>query len=225
MQTVVYVYLCIGSRKSAVLPALYIYIPYSGIFSASAPSLASIPTAVSLASAGEYTTPTTALALMLNSLTGDLPQAAKDMVFISSGLPTVPKQLLEKIQHWEYVDPAELLPAPSTYDECANPPVKFTLFPGCEILRPRRRQIESIIDWVKAFTVCSAALLQKHPDQRNELLAYQLTIIRAAQQYDGLNGGLMTLTFALPQQLPITKHGPSLIQIYTLHSSRGGRNW
>ena len=58
--------------------------------------------------------------------------------------------------------------------------------PGCEILRPKRRQIESIVDWVKAFTVYCAALLQKHPEQRNELLAYQLTIIKASQQYDGL---------------------------------------
>lgn len=84
------------------------------------------------------------------------------------------------------MDLAELLPAPTAYDEIMNPPAKFTLFPGCEILRPKRRQIESIIEWVKAFTVYSAALLQKFPEQRNELLAYQLTIIKASQQYDGL---------------------------------------
>ena len=139
-----------------------------------------------LASTGECSTPTTALALMLNSLTGNIPHAAKDRVFISSGLPTVPKQLLEKIQRWEYIDLVELLPAPTVYDEMVNAPAKFTFFPGCEILRPKRRQIESIVDWVKAFTVYCAALLQKHPEQRNELLAYQLTIIKASQQYDGL---------------------------------------
>ena len=201
MQTVVCIFALTAERVLCSL--FFIYTPYSGIFSIYSSSwtgqhaskysvpasgdnstiLSKHPTAVSLASAGEYTTPTTALVLMLNSLTVDLPQAAKDRVFISSGLPTVPKQLQEKIQHWEYVNLAELMPTPSTYDEFASPPAKFTLFPGCEIQRPRRRQIESIIDWVKAFTVYSAALLQK---QRNELLACQLTIIKAPQQYDRL---------------------------------------
>ena len=38
----------------------------------------------------------------------------------------------------------------------------------------------------EAFTVYTAAIVQKHPAEVNELLAYQLTIIKAAQQYDGL---------------------------------------
>jgi hypothetical protein len=46
--------------------------------------------------------------------------------------------------------------------------------------------METIIEWVKAFTVYTAVLLQKHPAQVNELLAYQLTIIKSSQQYDGL---------------------------------------
>ena len=94
--------------------------------------------------------------------------------------------MLEKIQRWEFIDLVELLPAPTLHDELTNPPAKFALFPGCELVRPKRRQIESILEWVKAFTVYMAALLQKYPAQTNELLAYQLTIIKAAQQYDGL---------------------------------------
>jgi hypothetical protein len=60
-------------------------------------------------------------------------------------------------------------------------PARFTLFPGCEFIRPKRRQIETIMELVKAFTVYTAVLLQKHPAQVNELLAYQLTIIKASQ--------------------------------------------
>jgi hypothetical protein len=39
---------------------------------------------------------------------------------------------------------------------------------------------------VKAFTVFTAAVALKDPAQVVELLAYQLTIIYAAQSYDGL---------------------------------------
>ena len=129
-----------------------------------------------------------ALALMLNAASGNLPQdaLAGDRVFITHGLPTVPKSLLEKIQRWEFIDLVDLLPAQSAHDDLMNPMARFTLFPGCEFIRPKRRQIQSIMEWVKAFTVYMAVLLQKHPSQLMEMLAYQLTVIKAAQQYDGL---------------------------------------
>ena len=39
---------------------------------------------------------------------------------------------------------------------------------------------------MKAFAIYMAAIAQKHPSMITELLAYQLTIIKASQQYDGL---------------------------------------
>ena len=109
-------------------------------------------------------------------------------VLIGSGLPTIPKELLEKIQSWEFVDMTELLPAAST-DESAwltNSP-RFSLFPGMEMTRPRRHQVSSIAQWVQCFAVYIAAVVAKHPSMVNELLAYMLTIIKASQQYDGLH--------------------------------------
>ena len=72
----------------------------------------------------------------------------------------------------------ELLPAQSVHDHLADAQAQFTLFPGCEFLRPRRPQLETITDWVKAFTIYVAVLLQRFPESTTELLA--------AQQYNGL---------------------------------------
>ena len=88
-------------------------------------------------------------------------------VAIENGLPTVPKSFVEKIQKWEYVVVADLLPAQSLHDQMTNSRARFTLFPGCELV---------------CFT---AVVTMKEPALVSELLAYQL-IIKAAQSHDGL---------------------------------------
>ena len=67
-----------------------------------------------------------------------------------------------------------------------SPPACFTLFPGCEFVRQKKKQIESNTDWIQAFTLYTVALTSKFPSATCELLAYQLTIIKASEQYDGL---------------------------------------
>ena len=112
-----------------------------------------------------------------------------ERVFIGNGLPALPKKLLTKIRNWEYVELADLLPAPhSAGDPYGNgpPAARFPLFPGCEVVRHKRRQITSISQWTQALTIYTAALVSVHPSATLELLAYMLTIIRASQQYDGL---------------------------------------
>ena len=112
-----------------------------------------------------------------------------ERVFIGNGLPALPKKLLTKIRNWEYIELADLLPAPhSAGDPYGNgpPAARFPLFPGCEVVRHKRRQITSISQWTQAFTIYTAALVSVHLSATLELLAYMLTIIRASQQYDGL---------------------------------------
>ena len=89
---------------------------------------------------------------MLSALSGDPASQLKqcgERVAIGSGLSTVPKRLVERIQKWEYVDLAELLPSQSLHDQIVDSRARFTLFPGYEIVRPKKRQVESITDWVK----------------------------------------------------------------------------
>ena len=112
--------------------------------------------------------------------------AAKDRVFIGQGLPTVPKTLVNKIQRWEFVDLAELLPATSAHDTATETAAQFTLFLGYELTHARKRQINTITEWVQAFSVLAAIILPKFPAYTVQMMAYQPTILKAAQQYDGL---------------------------------------
>ena len=129
----------------------------------------------------------------IKHLTGpsQLPPAATDRVLVGQGIPTIPKALLQKIRKWEYVDLTDLLPTSSSHDSAStsshSPTTWFSLFPGCELVRPRKCQIATIADWVQAFTVYTVALVSEHPSATLEMLAYMLTIIKASQQYDGLH--------------------------------------
>lgn len=187
---------------------LYLYYCYLPAAAANTP-LGGMPTSLpNLPIASSYQTPTTtsvaggssncntvgsapsldpALAWLLQSMaagTSRLPTAS-ERVLIGQGIPTIPKQLLHKIRNWEYIDLAELLPAASTPPTDVAP-ARFSLFPGCEVVRQKKRQITSIADWVQAFAVYMAAIVSEHPSATLELLAYMLTIIKASQQYDGL---------------------------------------
>ena len=165
-------------------------IPALPVAAASRPSPSEPPATASSATVAA----SLAWATMLSALSGDPASGdpasqlkqCRERVAIGSGLPTVPKRLVERIQKWEYVDLAELLPSQSLHDQVVDSRAKFTLFPGYEIVRPKKRQVESITDWVKAFTVFTAVVATTEQTRVPELLAYQLTIIKAAQSYDGL---------------------------------------
>ena len=96
-----------------------------------------------------------ALALVLKSLAGDQPATlhSSEHVLIGTGLPTIPKPLLEKIQRWEYVDLVDLLPAPSSDDAIAvaAAPAHFSLFAGCEFVRHKKKQLSSVEEWDSGF--------------------------------------------------------------------------
>ena len=181
--------------SSGALGAMPSTIPALPVVAASLPSVTSVPpTPVSSATVVAPLTPggsdvALAWASLFSAMSGNPTTPLKsgsERVAIGNGLPTVPKSLVEKIQKWEYVDLADLLPAQSLHDQMTNSRVRFALFPGCELVRSKRRQIESITEWVKAFTVFTAVVAMKEPALVSELLAYQLTIIKAAQSYDGL---------------------------------------
>ena len=105
-----------------------------------------------------------------------------DRVSIGHGLPKVPKSLLERIQWWEFIDLAELVPPQSVHDQMIDTQARFTLF---ELIRLKRKQT--------TYTVYVAVLLKKFPEQRSELLPYLLAIIRwpstqhLAANFPGLN--------------------------------------
>ena len=88
----------------------------------------------------------------------NLSLAYQERVLIGQGIPTIPKQLLQKIRSWEYIDLAELHPAANSPPTDAAP-ARFLLFPGCEVVRQKKQQITTIADWVQAFAVYMAAIV------------------------------------------------------------------
>ena len=163
-------------------------LPELPVFSTASPAVAlTLPSQATAAAAPSDSM----LSWVLQTLAGQ-PQAATasgERVMVGDGLPAIPKRLLAKIRNWEYVDLTELLPAADvSVDAENNGPLaaRFPLFPGCEVVRHKKRQIQTIAQWIQAFTIYTAALVSAHPSATLELLAYSLTIIKASQQYDGL---------------------------------------
>jgi hypothetical protein len=157
-----------------------------------------------------------AWAMVLNAMSGGLaaqPKLSGERVFIGNGLPSNPKTLLDKIERFEFIDLAELLPSNSWHDQITEARAKFTLFPGCELVKPKRKQLETITEWVKAFLIYMAAIAQKHSSMVTELLAYQLTTIK---EYTTVcSGGPMIHISEWPPRRQVTGHGPSWTWIYT----------
>ena len=70
------------------------------------------------------------------------------------------KKLLDRMYRWKYIDLTELLPQTSAHN-VATPEVDphcFVLFPGCEFIKPKKHKMDSITEWVKAFTIYMAAM-------------------------------------------------------------------
>lgn len=83
-------------------------------------------------------------------------------MLIGLGLPTIPKHLLEKIQWWEYIEMANLLPSTITDDSAlpaSSTPAHFPLFPGYEIIISKKQNVTSIAEWVQVFAVYMAAIV------------------------------------------------------------------
>ena len=114
--------------------------------------------------------------MVLYAMSGGLaaqPKPSSEQVFIDNGLLSIPKTLLDKIERFEFIDLAELLPSNPWRDQITEALAKFTLFPGCELVKPKLMQLEIIAEWVKAFSVYMAAIVQKHSSMVTELLACQ----------------------------------------------------
>ena len=81
-----------------------------------------------------------------------------------------------------YVELTELRPAGTLNQEPEAQ--NCIIMPGLEITQANRKQIKDVIIWVQYFGVYIAALCQQHSSAIQEMLAYMLIIIRAAQEFE-----------------------------------------
>lgn len=92
-------------------------------------------------------------------------ETRNNMVSIGTGLPPVPRKLVERIQAGEYVDMVELLPDRlSAHGSGIAKEEKE--------LKRTKHQITSIAEWVQCFGVYIAVVISKSPDRTIGLPVY-----------------------------------------------------
>ena len=169
---------------------------------------------------------------LLHALMGVPPPTpvSSQRVLVSPGIPTIPRNLVQKIRRWEYVELVDLLPAASSADQASAlmaPAAKFSLFPGLEVVHKRKRQIANITDWTQAFLVfrraddgtpighAGAVGIRSHNNKG------QPTVRRALLEI--LRHPLQDKCRCLRQQIVVTpRHGPLHSVLYGQGKARAG---
>ena len=144
---------------------------------------ASIP---ATGASGTTANPVNQLTLLTSLLGGQ--SLHNERLFIASGIPTVPKKLVAQMRDFKFIDLADLLPprdaheglVPETHSQ------RYTFFPGWELVRPKRRQVTEIVDWVCAYAIYMACMAQQSPQFIPEMIAHLLTVVRTSEEYEGL---------------------------------------
>ena len=67
-----------------------------------------------------------------------------------------------------------------------EPDQKLLVWPACglQLTKSRKKPIKDLSTWVQCFVVYLGVMSKKHPAAVPEMLAYMLTIIRAAQEFE-----------------------------------------
>ena len=106
---------------------------------------------------------------------------------LGRGFPLIPAKLVQKIQCWQYISMAELLPDNLELARRSSESPNNTM--SCSSRSVRRRELShdqnGLLAWSVCFSTFAAILGQKHPGKLKELLAYQATVIIEASRFNG----------------------------------------
>jgi hypothetical protein len=94
-------------------------------------------------------------------------------VFMGDGLPPVPAKLADKIGKGEFVEMLELLPE------------VWTNQGGDKKRSSSKKKIQDINIWLQCYALYVGVRALKAPKLIPELMAYQISILRASQEYEG----------------------------------------
>ena len=89
--------------------------------------------------------------------------------------------MVEKIQSGEFIDLAELLPD-RIGSLSGNPTLEDEDRVGS---KKKKRQVTTILEWVRCFSLYMAIIALKHPGKLPDLLGYQVLIVEARMEYEG----------------------------------------
>ena len=106
---------------------------------------------------------------------------------LPAGVAHVSGETIRKILRVEFVELATLLPSRSAHAEPEAKRFKINQTDGNEIVlasaASSKRKIESLIDWVEAWSIFSTIVTCNMPDTANGLMQHQLRVVQAAQKY------------------------------------------
>ena len=126
-----------------------------------------------------------------DSLLGSAP--VRTTVLVAEGLPPIPAKLLERIRRWEFIDLAQLVFDASKDDPGIRqqPPSEGILIvQSMEQMQRRRKAVNDIFTWSKAFAIYAAALSGAELTTKEECAGLWAHLHLVTQLSRDLGGGL-----------------------------------
>ncbi len=142
----------------------------------SSSSARGVSTTVESGDPGKEVAASVTLANLLPSASSALTQSVEG-VYMGEGVPPVPVRLAARIRRGEYIEMGELLPEfwQGVKEETGKE------------ARPRRtRKVSDILTWTQCYASYVVVRVSQSPELVAELMAYQTTILRVSQDFEGL---------------------------------------
>ena len=95
-------------------------------------------------------------------------------------MPPIPGRLVEKIPSGQFVEISELLP-----DHIGSLSGNPVLDDEDKASSKARRQVTTILEWVRCFSLYMAVIALKNPGKLPDLLGYQVLIVEARMEHEG----------------------------------------
>ena len=104
-------------------------------------------------------------------------------VMLGTGLPPLPKKLVDKILAGEYVDFAELPPARGKARAVPQALEGQIVVVQAADLLQSRRVIPDLATWMQCYAIFTAVIASKNPARLPDLMAYMIIIAKASQKF------------------------------------------
>ncbi len=105
------------------------------------------------------------------------------LMSVGTGLPALPRRLVDRIRSGEYIDFTELPPAKGKGKTPAQMGEGQIVVVQAADLAATRRTIPDLATWIQCFSLYVAVLAPSQPEVIPELMAYQAMIAKASQTY------------------------------------------